>query len=235
MAIVEHERFLEILVHDLRSPMNVLKLSLHMISEAAGPAREALAEDLAMMGHNLAELERMLQVLVDYAQLPESREGVQLVPFDPSRMLRDVVDVYAEQHSNPLLTLELRDAPPEVHLPPELVRVAVVRALENAAAAANGISGRDEPHPIRVVLRGAPDRCRVEVVVEGRPRDSVEPTVLRSNAYRRILGTAGERRGLDLATSARVSELLGGSARLEVEPTRSLVVLDWPAKPGRRG
>ena len=44
---------------------------------------------------------------------------------------------------------------------------------------------------------------------------------------------AAERRGLDLAIAARVTELFGGTARLEVEPgQRSALILEWPERLG---
>jgi hypothetical protein len=54
---------------------------------------------------------------------------------------------------------------------------------------------------------------------------------LRPDAFERICGVAAERRGLDLAIAARVSELFGGTARLDaVEHRDTTVILDWPTR-----
>jgi signal transduction histidine kinase len=231
MAMVYNDRFLEILIHDLRSPLNVLKLSLHMMQETARAGAVPPEEDLRLMRQNIEELERMLTVLVQFAQLPGGGEGIEPVTFDPARMLRDQVDLFAERNREQPVKLELQGAPAEVRLSPALFGLAVGGAIENAAVAAS-VAGHGRPttrHPIRVVLRGGPSRCVVEVAVEGPPKDSVQTTELRPELYQRVLGAPGERRGIDLATAARVSELFGGSARLVAEPGRSVVVLDWPA------
>ncbi len=134
------------------------------------------------------------------------------------------MDVYAETQGKPNVQLKVESPPPVVTLDPERARLAVQCALENAGVAANG-------HPLQVMLTGGPDRCVVEVSVEGPPKASVEPTNLEEDRFQRLLGSAAERRGLDLATAARVSKLFGGSARLDVVPgERSAVILEWPTE-----
>ncbi|MDR3634415.1 MAG: hypothetical protein P4L84_11470, partial [Isosphaeraceae bacterium] len=56
------------------------------------------------------------------------------------------------------------------------------------------------------------------------------PTVLRSQAFERLCGTAAERRGMDLAIAARVTELFHGSARLDVAAGGTTLVFDWPER-----
>lgn len=224
MSITFGERFLEILVHDLRSPLNVLNLTMHVVEDVTRESGLDLGPDLAIMRQNTVEMERMLSGLVRYVQLPETAEELRPSPFDPSRLLRDVVEVYAEGRNRPDVKLEVDSPPPVVTLDPERARLAVECALENAGAAAND-------YPLQVVLRGGPDRCVVEVAVNGPPKESVESVVLEDGQFERLLGSAAERRGLDLATAARVSLLFGGSARLDVVPgERSAVVLEWPTE-----
>ncbi len=56
-------------------------------------------------------------------------------------------------------------------------------------------------------------------------------TELRPHLFERLCGTAAERRGMDLAIAARVSELFGGTARLEaVEQKGTTILLDWPVR-----
>lgn len=224
MSITLGERFLEILVHDLRSPLNVLKLTMHVVEDVAREADLDVGPDLVVMRQNVLEMERMLSSLVQYVQLPESVDDLRPSPFDPSRLLRDVVEVYAETQDKSEIRLEVESPPPAVTLDPERARLAVQCVLENAGVAADG-------HPLEVVLKGGPDRCIVEVAVNGPPKASVESAALEEDRFQRLLGSAAERRGLDLATAARVSKLFGGSARLDVVPgERSAVVLEWPTE-----
>jgi hypothetical protein len=55
--------------------------------------------------------------------------------------------------------------------------------------------------------------------------------MLGPSSFERLCGFAAERRGMDLAIAAKVSELFGGSARLELTASRgTVVVLDWPER-----
>jgi signal transduction histidine kinase len=102
--------------------------------------------------------------------------------------------------------------------------MAIEYALINANAAA-------QESPIRLTLRGDPDRWIVEVSVDRPPPSSVTSVQLRSQVFERLCGSAAERRGMDLAIAARITELFGGSARLEVVDGRgTTLILDWPAR-----
>jgi len=80
-------------------------------------------------------------------------------------------------------------------------------------------------------MRGGPDRLITEVRIDHPPPPSVKSLALAPDTFERICGTAGERRGLDLAIAARVSEMFGGTARLDaVEDRGTTVVLDWPTR-----
>lgn len=224
MPMPYSERFLEILVHDLRSPLNVLKLTLHVLDEMSRQGDSDLADDVKMMRQNIDEIDRMLITLVNYAQLPAEASKLKTTEFDPSRTLRDLVDQLAEDRPRQDVRLELEGGPPTVRLDPALARQAWLRALENTAIAAGNRA------PIRVVLRGGPDRCVVEMIVDGPPKDSVVASEILPDGYQRIIGTAAERRGIDLATASQISRLFGGTAKLTVEPgQRAAIVLDWPA------
>ncbi len=217
-------RFLEILVHDLRTPLNVISMTIHVLKQLSTRGGLDLSEDLSLMGQNLQEVERMLASMVEYAHLPGDPSELRVSPFQPERLLRDVIDEQLELTPEASIVLENQGGPSEVQLDPALARLAARQAIGNALSAADG-------HPIRVVLSGAPEHCLIEVVVEDPPRDWIEPAVLRSECFHRLLGTSSERRGLDLATVAKVSELFGGSARLDVEKGKSsAVVLDWPVR-----
>jgi hypothetical protein len=54
---------------------------------------------------------------------------------------------------------------------------------------------------------------------------------LSPTGFVRLCGSAAERRGMDLAITAKVTESFGGSARLDAEPgRRTTLVIDWPAR-----
>jgi len=223
MGIFSNSRYQEVVIHDLRTPLNVISLALRMIDEVASQKDPDLAEDLGLIRANAAELERMLVYLVDFSRLPEGRSGLAVERFDPRRMVDEVVEEYRSRPGASAVEMEVAEAPPVVALDPMKARMAAQKALSNAAAASNG-------KPIRVRLAGGPDRCLLSFEVAVPPRDSVQSHTIDPEDFERLLGTPAERRGLDLAIVAKISALFDGTARLEVRPGQgTAVILDWPA------
>ena len=220
-------RFLALTVHDLRTPLNVIGLTIRAISQSVPEKTPDFEEDLVFLQENARQIERMLAQLGDYCRLLENESPPQGVEFDMCRFLRDFVEDRGSRQgaSGPPVVLELgRTCPREVSLDPNRTRMALQHALANASTAA-GTS------PVRLELMGEGDRVRIEISVDRPPPSTVVSTALRPDLFERLAGSAAERRGLDLAITARISERFGGSARLEVDPgRRSTVVLDWPAR-----
>lgn len=221
MTIFSSDRFEEVVVHDLRTPLNVIQLALRMLDDSAISHDPDAVEDLSMIRANAQELDRMLTHLVDYSHLPQSPSELALEHFDPRVLLDEVVDEIRSR-TGAAIQVETGAAPLEVYLDRSRARLAFQKALLNAVAAAVGSE-------IRVVLEERGDRCVTTIVVNIPPRDSVYSHQLDPVHFVRLVGTAAERRGLDATISSRVSRLFGGVATLESnrgQDTR--LVLDWP-------
>lgn len=219
-------RFLSMIVHDLRTPLNVMGLTVRVITQT-NPNRSAeLDEDLTILLDHVRQSEKMLAQLSEYCRLIEGGANLDLVEFDPRRFLADLVDDYQVKATptTPPIRLEIAEAGPTVvALDPARARLAIAQAVANAAATASA------DHPIRLGSSGQPGRWVVQVAVDRVPPPTVTPTELQPGAFERLSGSAAERRGLDLAIAAQISGLFGGSARLDVEPGRgTTIVLDWP-------
>jgi signal transduction histidine kinase len=220
-------RFSSLVVHDLRSPLNVIGLSLRMIEQVLPLDDPDVAEDMRFIDENFRQLERMLSEIGDYARLFEPGLGLNPSPFDPRRLVDELLENRELQGGGPRAPVQLTvetSAPTEVTLDQQRARMAIEYVLANATAAA----GED---PIRLTLGGGqqPGRWVIEVAVDRPPPSSVHPMELDPQSFERLCGTAAERRGIDLAIAARVSELFGGTGRLEVVEARgTTVILDWP-------
>jgi len=232
-----------LIVHDLRSPLNVIGLSLRMLEPSLPRDDPEVLEDLHFIDENFRQLERMLAQLGEYARLFEP--GLELSPheFDPERLVVELLETHPALAGGkaPPVRLEVEPSTPsEVRLDQLRARMAIEHALTNAVAAANN-------EPIRLTLRGtgATDsnpgagsgestqeaRCLIEVAIDRSPPSCVHSVELRPQSFERLCGTAAERRGMDLAIAARISELFGGSARFEAAPEQgTAIVLDWPAR-----
>ena len=220
-------RFLALVVHDLRTPLNVIGLTVRAISHSNPSPSAEFAEDLLFLSENAKQIEKMLAQLGDFCRLIESERNSAVVEFQPNRFLAELLeDKQAKRDSEyKAVRLEiLTDSPVEVALDPNRARLAISHALANAVTAAGAA-------PVTLRSRGPADRWTIEVVVEKSPPPTTSATQLYPHLFERLIGSAAERRGLDLAIAASVSELFGGSATLKIEPgVRSVVSLEWPAR-----
>jgi len=226
-AVPIDTRFSSLVVHDLRTPLNVIGLSLRMIEQVLPRDDPDVEEDLRFIDENFRQIERMLSQLGDYARLFEPGLQLSLSEFNPRRLVDELLEnreARSGGKGSPVRLDVQRSCPAEATLDQGRARMAIEYALVNAGAAAN-----DEP--IRLTLRGGPQRWIIEVEIDRPPPSSVTSTEIRPQDFERLCGAAAERRGMDLAIAARVSELFGGAARLEaVEGRRTTVILDWPAR-----
>ncbi|SIO66747.1 Signal transduction histidine kinase [Singulisphaera sp. GP187] len=220
-------RFFPLIVHDLRTPLNVVGLSLRMIDQALPRGNPDLEEDLRFVEESFKQIERMLSQLSDYYRLFEPEAPVESMEFSPARLLSEVVETRVLKAGAKAVPIHLevhQSCPPEALLDQSRAKQAIQYALGNALAASK-VEG------VHVTLHGGPDRWVTEFSVKHPPPPTVTSVELRSDLFERLCGTAAERRGMDLAIAARISEMFGGAARLEVDETRgSTIILDWPAR-----
>lgn len=222
-------QLLSLIVHDLRTPLNVIGLSLRMVSHSVPKGDPELAQDLRFLEENFNQIVRMLAQLSDFHRLHNQNAAFEPIEFSPRRLVEEMVEAPpAGSGPKARVSLEvLETCPAEVALDPLCARLALQYALTNALNAAEG-------KPVRVVLRGGDGRWVTEVVVDQPPPDTVKPVDLSPLVFERLCGSARERRGMDLAIAAKVSEFFGGSARLDIsEGRQTAVVLDWPTRPAR--
>ena len=221
-------KLLALVVHDLRNPLNVVNLASRMI-ERQVPRNDAdLAEDLDMLRQNVAQLDRLLLILGDYCRLIEGDGRPTPLPASAVRLIEESAEAASDrlpdERRPPIRVIRREGSPDEVFLDLSKARTALVYAIRNTLVSAT-------QGPIELTLEGQPDRFHLRVTLLEPPRETVRSTDLIPHRFERIGGNAADRRGLDLAIAALVSEQFGGSARLEVEPGRSsTIVLDWPAR-----
>jgi len=225
MQIFASPRIEEVVVHDLRTPLNVISLVLKMVERHPLAQRQELADDLGMIRNSVADLDRMLGCLVQTSRIPKDTSGLSLERFDPKSLINEVLAEHLAKPKATKVELIVADEVPEkVFHDYQVAKLALQLALANSCAASN-------EKPVSVRLTGEKNRCiwRFEVGVP--PRETVQSHDLAANTFERIVGNPGERRGLDLAILAQVTALFGGTARLEAIPGQnSVVILDWPAE-----
>ena len=222
-------QFFALVIHDLRTPLNVIGLSLRMISQAVPKGDSELEEDLRFVEENFRQIERMLSQLGDYYRLFESAGPLGPTEFNPRRLVDELLEARTIKPGGRAGAVQLQiepSCPEEVALDPARARLALHYALVNATAAAQG-------GPIVMTMYGGPQRWVIEFTLDSPPPNSVHSTILHPTVFERLCGSAAERRGMDLAIAAKVSESFGGTGRLIVKPGRgTTLVFDWPVRLG---
>jgi two-component system, sensor histidine kinase RegB len=223
MEIFANDRFQEVIIHDLRTPLNVIKLAMRMIDDSGNAGSADSAEDFAMIRSGEAEMERMLTYLVDVTRLPTHRSELFPQRFDPRRLIDEAIVRHHSTVNSARVEVVADGSVREVELDYARAKMAAETTLANVVAASGG-------KPVRIRLTGGPDRCILAFESDVPPRATAFSHEIVPGDFQRILGTPGERRGLDLAIASKVSTLFGGTARLEASPGRgTAVILDWPA------
>lgn len=225
--------FLSLLIHDLRTPLTVIGLATQIIGQTMPRDDPDVEENLRFLDESFQLMARMLRQLNDYQRLHELGGSFVPVEFDPRRLVGDLVEEIQEKAgpSSSRMTLEIEGScPVVVALDPLRASQAIQYAVANAASAAK------DRGPVRVVLKGSNDCWITEIAVDLPPPPSVHAVTLLPTEFERICGCAAERRGMDLTIAAQVSEMFGGTARLEVRERRgTAIVLEWPTGLDRTG
>ena len=83
-------RFTSLVVHDLRTPLNVIGLSFRMIEQVLPRDDPEVAEDVRFIEENFRQLERMLSQLGDYSRLSEPGLSLSVSEFSPRRLVEEL-------------------------------------------------------------------------------------------------------------------------------------------------
>ena len=217
-------RLLSMVVHDIRNPLNVISLTVRVIEQVSPLIREELKEDLTFLRDNATHMEVMLSLLSDLCRLNEAGTSYEAIPFEGGRFIEEMLFERAQKGNEPAYPAKFDcdpTSPSVVFLDPTLARLAFQAVLINAAGATD--------RPLNVRSWGEGDRWLIAVSVEKPPPRTVTSQDVQPNDFQRLLGSAAERRGLDLSIASWISAQFGGTIRLNVVPdAQSTIVIDWP-------
>ena len=200
---------LPLIVHDLRTPLNVVSLTMVIMRHAPRPLEPELEKDLRVLEANFLQLERMLSIVADYSRLADPSLTLNHFAFNPRTFIEESIAKQAAKmgtSQSPVVVEVENSCPAVVKLDQPRVDMAIGYALANASLASNGL-------PVRLVMRGVGDRWVIELAVNQPVPSSVKSVALSSGHFERVCGVEAECTGMDLAIVARVSEMLGGTAQ----------------------
>lgn len=225
---------LEVLSHDLRSPLNALQGYTSLLSgEILGPVNDRQQDALRKMRLINEHLASMLGNVLDMAKLASGTATVSIVETNLADVVAEAIDIVRPAAERARIALESRaDGPATIETDPSRLRQVITQLLENAVKYA------PDGTTITVEERVLPDGwLEVSVADEGpgvpaELHDRIfEPYVRQDGGEAR--GHAGV--GLGLAIGRTIVEHLGGTLTLDPPgDTGATFRIRLPARPARR-
>lgn len=202
--------FLGGVAHDLRNPLGALKLSLEMIRPGEPlPPEPQLRRMLAIIGRQIAHLERMVGDFLDMAKIEAGELALKLEMHDITAIVRNSVELF-DAAARQRFELALPDGPITV----ECDAVRVGQVVTNLVS--NALKYSPPQAPVAITVAGKGDQVTIEVADRGVgiPRDDhrriFEPFQRGAAAKTDVPGA-----GLGLFNVRRIVQAHGG--RIEVE------------------
>jgi signal transduction histidine kinase len=213
------------IVHDLASPLLAVRIHLENVKRQAANLDEHSREGLREAVGSAAELQRMINDLLDVSRLEEGKMPVKSAVWDLARMTRDVTTTLGTADSGRQIEIESAETV-KVTCDRALTR----RVLENLLS--NAINHTPPGGPVRISIMARDSRVRCEVQDEG----PGVPSTDRKKIFDKF-GTVESRRnrkyhstGLGLAFCKLAIEAQGGTIGVDPRtPEGSTFWFELPA------
>ena len=213
------DQALEILSHDLRSPLNAIQgYAALLSSEILGDVNERQQDALKKIRRISDHLASMLANVLEMAKLTSGRIDLDSRDMVLGEVVTEAIDIVRPAAEAARISLEARDGDsPTVHTDPNRVRQVLVQLIENAV--------KYSPDDSRVVIEhhrasaDGQDWAEIAVIDQG-PGIPEERQARIFEPYVRHDGTAARGHagvGLGLAISCNVIKHLGGTLTVESE------------------
>jgi signal transduction histidine kinase len=217
-AVADRQHILAVVSHDLRNPLNTIRLAASTLQDDGMPA-ELKAKGLNAIMRGTTRMNQLISDLLDVASIESGRLAITAVPQDPLALVEEVVDLFSPQAASRGLTLVM-EAPGELplirgdrHRLLQVLSNLVSNALKVTAAGSVTVraAGRDAEVEFAVIDTGpgVPEAVRGSIF---------EPYWRSENATYK--GT-----GLGLAISRGIVEGHGGRIWIESTPGRGAAFL----------
>ncbi|HEX5828975.1 MAG TPA: ATP-binding protein [Candidatus Limnocylindrales bacterium] len=207
----EPMRVIEILSHELRSPITTIHLGTKVLREQgrriARPVRDEVVEAVE------EEAERLYRLVEDLLAVARHEGGAAPLPVGPLQLQRWLPGVIAaEVHAYPALAVRA-SIPPE--LPPVLADDgALQQVMRNLLA--NAVRYAPDGMPVEVVASPSGHEVGLEVLDRGPGIDAAEAERLFDPFYRTAAAVArGSGAGLGLAAARRLLRAMNGTIRAQ--------------------
>ncbi|QRO00944.1 HAMP domain-containing histidine kinase [Archangium violaceum] len=201
-----HVQFLAGVAHDLRNPLNVLKLSVQLLIRApTPPPPEKVRESLVRISTQLDRLDRMVGDLLEQTRIEAGNLELRLEDSDLRELVTEVIELHRPSSQQHQIELSVPDMPVPVRGDPTRLSQVLTNLLSNA------IKYSPRGGLVRVLLTQSQDEVMLSVSDEGIgiPPDEYEHIF---EPFRRSKDSSAEIPGigLGLSVSRRIVRAHGG-------------------------
>jgi two-component system sensor histidine kinase GlrK len=164
LAALEEQktRFLRHVSHELKTPLTALREGSELLADgAAGPVTSEQREIVAILQSNSAQLQRMIEDLLNYQRAVAGVESLKLARVDLAEVTRAVIHTHKLDAARRSVTIALHALPAVALADEEKLRVVVDNLVSNA------IKFSPDGGTVRVVVRLGESDVSVEVSDDG--------------------------------------------------------------------
>lgn len=206
-------RFLEMITHEYRTPLSVIRTNLDILEDRGGAAADTLRPYLDKMRRGVVRLVEVMEVALARVrqdeQLTESKFSAQrLAP-----LLREVLAETRGLRPERTIDAEIADEAWEVCGDAQLLKTAILNLLDNA------IKYSPPDTPIRVSLTGESAEAVIRIRDQGQGIPAAEMAKVFDKYYRGSRSSGSSGAGIGLYLVRRIIEQHHGSVALASEAT----------------
>lgn len=216
------ERFMGMLAHDLRQPLNTMTVANHVLSRVGAGSGEA-AQFLAIQLRSAQRMKRMITELLDFTRnRPESGLPLERESTDWAHLLRETLDEIRPNHPAHQIELSVEGSCVGYWDPDRLVQLCV-NLIDNA------IEHGTPEEPVEVQLQAHGERVELRVSNAGGqlPREAL---LTYFQPFRRAVekGHSGNGVGLGLYIVDQITRAHGGTIEVQSRDGRTEFIVRLP-------
>lgn len=153
--------FLGGVAHDLRNPLNVLRIAVSALDRGSPLSEARTRKTLEIVARQTTQLERMVGDFLDIARIEAGDLELKLQLHDPRKLVRDAAEMFIGQSQLHPIELALAEEVPSTRCDPLRIEQAVVNLISNAIKYSPGGGA------IRIGVAAAGDEVVISVADSG--------------------------------------------------------------------